>query len=145
MDLQVLQDCELIEDLEEKGSTIEFKTYLYSLHTLQMEPVIISCPISGNYILTELAKIVSGEINPKEEKDILKQLFISLNDNIRVQKMMQDRPYQSTGLGPKIDKAIQHYLQESKLEQNIENKEILKFDFLRICSQEFDQIFEIQQ
>lgn len=142
MDLQVLHDCELIEELEEKGSTIEFKTYLYSLKTLQMEPVVISCPISGNYILTELAKIVAGQIDPKDEKNILEQLFISLNDNIKVKKMMREKPYQSIGLGATIDRAIRHYLQESELPKDPENKERIKFDFLRICSQEFDQIFE---
>ena len=141
MDLQALQDCDLIEELEEKGANIEFKTYIYSLKTLQMESVTISCPVSGNYILTELARAVSGSIDSKDEKTILAQLFTSLEDNIKIKKLMKESPLSSTGLGVTIRKAIDHYLQEVETQKTLEQKEFLKFDFLRLCSGGFDEIY----
>jgi hypothetical protein len=141
MDLQTLQECELIEELEEKGASIEFKTYIYSLISMQMEEVVVSCPMSGNYILTELAKIVSGNVNRKNEKTLLAQLFSSLEDDIKIKKMVKNSPISSTGLGTIIKRSIEHFLQESKNELVPEQKETLKFDFLRICSGAFDEIY----
>lgn len=141
MDLQALQTCSLIEDLEEKGANVEFNTYLYSLETLQAEPVRISCPISGNYILTELAKIVSGKFDVKNEKDILIRLFQTIDDDIRRQLQIKSNPTQNYAGNGQIVRAIIQHLQNTEEEKNVQNKEKIRFDFLRTCSEEFDQIF----
>jgi hypothetical protein len=141
MDLQMLQECELIQELEEKGANIEFKTYIYSTSSMQMEEIVVSCPMSGNYILTELAKIVSGSVDSKNEKMFLVQLFSSLEDNIKLKNALKKSPISSTGVGSIIKKSIESFLQESEEEKTLEKKELLKFDFLRICSGAFDEIY----
>ncbi len=141
MDLQALQSCSLIEELEEKGANVEFKTYLYSLKTFQVEPVVISCPVSGNYILTELAKIVSGKFDAKNEKDILIRLFNTIDDDIKTQHRLKNKPTQNSGSNGQIVRAIVQYLQNNNEEKSLQNKEKIRFDFLRTCSEEFDQIF----
>lgn len=141
MDLQALQNCSLVEDLEEKGANVEFKTYLYSLETFQVEPVVVSCPVSGNYILTELAKIVVGKFDKKNEKDILIGLFHTIDDDIKRQLRLKNSPQQISGNNGQIVRAIIQHLQSTDEEKSNQNKEKIKFDFLRICSEEFDQIF----
>jgi hypothetical protein len=141
MDLQALQSCSLIDELEEKGANVEFKTYLYSLETFQVEPVVISCPVSGNYILTELAKIVSGKFDAKNEKDVLVRLFNTIDDDIKNQTRLKNKPTQSSGNNGQVVRAIMQYLQNNNEEKDPQSKEKIKFDFLRVCSEEFDQIF----
>jgi hypothetical protein len=141
MDLQALQSCSLVEDLEEKGANVEFKTYLYSLETFQVEPVVVSCPVSGNYLLTELAKIVVGKFDKKNEKDILIGLFHTIDDDVKRQLRLKNSPQQNSGNNGQIVRAIIQHLQSTDEEKSNQNKEKIKFDFLRICSEEFDQIF----
>lgn len=141
MDLQTLQECELIQEFEEKGANIEFKTYIYSTSSMQMEEIVVSCPMSGNYILVELAKIVSGSVNAKDEKIFLAQLFSSLEDNIRLKNLLKASPITSTGIGSVIKKSIESFLQEDEEDKTPERKEFLRFDFLRICSGAFDEIY----
>lgn len=141
MELQTLQECELVHELEEKGADIEFKTYVYSLKSMQMEEIAISCPMSGNYILVELAKIVSGSVDHKDGKAVLSQLFSALEDNIRIKNILKSSPISSTGLGTIIKRSIDYFLQETDKQKTLEQKEFLKFDFLRICSGAFDEIY----
>ena len=103
----MLQECELIQELEEKGANIEFKTYIYSTSSMQMEEIVVSCPMSGNYILMELAKIVSGSVDSKNEKMFLAQLFSSLEDNIKLKNILKKSPIISTGIGSIIKKSIE--------------------------------------
>lgn len=140
MDIRSLFECKYVLNVEEKGSNVEFTTFLYSTAGI-MQKVLIKCPVSGNFVLTDAAKIIDGEIGDVDQEEILRQLFISLNEVKNIEEKIIKKDVVSSPLDAAIKTACVEFLSDNNKETE-ENKENLRFEFLKQCSNWFDKIYE---
>jgi hypothetical protein len=138
MDIRSLFDCKYVDNVEEKGTNVEFTTFLYSTGGV-MQKVMIKCPVSGNFVLTEAAKIIDGDIGDVDQEEILRQLFISLGEAKNIEEKIIKKDVVSSPLDASIKMSCIQFLSESDKE---EDKENLRFEFLKQCSSWFDKIYE---
>jgi hypothetical protein len=140
MDIRSLFDCKYVDNVEEKGTNVEFTTFLYSTLGI-MQKVLIKCPVSGNFVLTEAAKIINGDIGEVDQEEVLKQLFISLNEVKNIEEKIIKKDVVSSPLDAAIKTACIEFLSDNNKEIE-ENKENIRFEFLKQCSNWFDKIYE---
>lgn len=142
MDIRSLFDCKYVDNVEEKGTNVEFTTFLYSTSGT-MQKVLIKCPVSGNFVLTEAAKIIDGDIGNVDQEEILRQLFISLNEAKNIEEKIIKKDVVSSPLDASIKAScIQFLIDSNKEQQQQQNKEDLRFEFLKKCSSWFEKIYE---
>lgn len=141
MDIRSLFDCKYIDNIEEKGTNVEFTTFLYSTSG-SMQKVLIKCPVSGNFVLTEAAKIINGDIGDVDQEEILKQLFISLNEAKNIEEKIIKKDVVSSPLDAAIKSSCVQFLSGNNNKEAQEDKENLRFEFLKQCSSWFDKTYE---
>jgi hypothetical protein len=140
MDIKSLIECRYVKDVVELGSSIEFKTFLYSFEKMSMDEVLIRCPVSGDFILTECAKIVGNE--DEDNSDILGQLFITMQEASSIEEKIDSNEIAYTPLELKLREASSIFLSENKI--NEIDAEDIKFKFLATCSKNFIKVYEQQ-
>ena len=144
MEIKSLQDCKFVSDVVQVGTVVEFKTVLYSPVTMEMEHVTISCPVSGNYVLTDVAKIVEGDIGipDSSHKELLAQVFSSLEESTQVSDLIDKKQILPDSSETRIQALALSFLRELSEEEQKKDSEELKFQFLRICSDNFQKAYE---
>jgi hypothetical protein len=133
-------ECEYVSDVKESGPNIEFRTYLYSTQAMATEPVLISCPVSGNYILTESAKIVEGNVGDCDHQKLLEQLFYGLESSAEVGKKIESNEILIDSSETKLQKVALSFIK--KYGSNDTDIETIRFDFLKNCSEGFQKAYE---
>jgi len=143
VDIKDLIDCQFVSDISQLGATVEFKTILYSPVSMQMEHVTISCPMSGNYILTDAAKIIEGDVGVPEErhKDLLVQVFSSLEQSTGVSKLIDKKQILPDSFDSRMQELALKFLGDLSEEELKKDSEELKFSFLHLCSKNFQDSY----
>ena len=144
MDIKSLMECEYVSEVKEIGTAVEFKTFLYSSELMSMKQVTITCPVSGDYILTECAEILGEEVKDDTQK-ILTDLFVTLQESSKIDKKIKSNDVVYNPLDLKLRDASSIFIKEnigaSSLDTN-EDIEDAKFKFLAICSRNFTKVYE---
>lgn len=142
MQINALFECGLVSDVEELNQRVEFKTFIYSAKTMQMERVTVSCPLSGDYMLTESAEIISGDVDPADAGDLLEQVFFGLKHT-----STDGRGQPQAGQDPVsqfAQRAAMKFLEAVAAEQSADMRDVesLRFGFLKVCSINFQQVYD---
>lgn len=139
----MLTDSRVTKDLKQVGQSIEFETVFMSANGVDIFPATISCPMSGNYLLTESAKIISGEWGEEEARKMLEAFFYNLEKAASAKEALaQGGGYAALDLA--LKKAASRFLEAAKLEseENPKDEESLRFEFLKQCSKNFTCEYE---
>lgn len=138
MDIKQLKECGLVWDIELSGQNVIFKAPDYTASSMKVGVATISCPLSGNYLLTESAKIVSGKSGEVDETETLEKLFFGLKEAAS-QKERPEANDASVALDATLRRAAMRYLNATDTNADIES---LRFDFLKQCSDNFTYVHE---
>lgn len=143
MDIKLLTECGLVKGIELVGQTVEFKTPMYSAGTSEIGEATISCPLSGNYLLTESAKVITGDVDPSVASKMLEKLFFSMQE-WGAARDAGTQNVAGAALEVATKRAAARFLEVASSDPDTDMVDIesLRFAFLKQCSSSFQHAYE---